>query len=195
MASTPTADHHAAVLDHLGRQLGDREFPTTPSGYRRAAGLASLSRPTLASTCRGDRQIRRWSRNSTRTARLRDALAGQFPAASTRPRRCPATDRWTCSATYWSGAPGPGRSCPSSQPRRGAARAGAPTRTVRPVDPHPARTRGRRGGPSALPTASPTPSARAAAAAAAPMGVDLVVGGPFHPDGEDDDFPDVGVKV
>jgi len=26
--------HHAAVLDHLGRQLGDREFPTTPSGYR-----------------------------------------------------------------------------------------------------------------------------------------------------------------
>ena len=32
--STPTATHHAAVLDHLGRQLGDREFPTTPSGYR-----------------------------------------------------------------------------------------------------------------------------------------------------------------
>jgi len=26
--------HHAAVLDHLGRQLGDREFPTTPGGYR-----------------------------------------------------------------------------------------------------------------------------------------------------------------
>jgi len=26
--------HHTAVLDHLGRQLGDREFPTTPSGYR-----------------------------------------------------------------------------------------------------------------------------------------------------------------
>lgn len=26
--------HHAAVLDHLGRELGDREFPTTPSGYR-----------------------------------------------------------------------------------------------------------------------------------------------------------------
>jgi len=22
------------VLDHLGRQLGDREFPTTPTGYR-----------------------------------------------------------------------------------------------------------------------------------------------------------------
>jgi len=30
----PRADHHAAVLDHLGRQLGDREFPMTPSGYR-----------------------------------------------------------------------------------------------------------------------------------------------------------------
>ena len=26
--------HHAAVLDALGRQLGDREFPTTPAGYR-----------------------------------------------------------------------------------------------------------------------------------------------------------------
>lgn len=26
--------NHAAVLDELGRQLGDREFPTTPSGYR-----------------------------------------------------------------------------------------------------------------------------------------------------------------
>jgi len=26
--------HHAAALDHVGRQLGDREFPTTPAGYR-----------------------------------------------------------------------------------------------------------------------------------------------------------------
>jgi len=26
--------HHAAVLDHLGRQPGDREFPTTPGGYQ-----------------------------------------------------------------------------------------------------------------------------------------------------------------
>ena len=26
--------HHAAVLDQLGRQLGDPEFPTTPGGYR-----------------------------------------------------------------------------------------------------------------------------------------------------------------
>ena len=32
--------HHAAVLDHLGRQLGDREFPASPSGY--AALLAWL---------------------------------------------------------------------------------------------------------------------------------------------------------
>ena len=43
--TTPTADvtggvdthgqtHHAAALDPLGRQLGDREFPTTPAGYR-----------------------------------------------------------------------------------------------------------------------------------------------------------------
>ena len=26
--------HHAAVLDQVGRELGDREFPTNPSGYR-----------------------------------------------------------------------------------------------------------------------------------------------------------------
>jgi len=26
--------HHAEALDSLGRQLGDREFPTTPAGYR-----------------------------------------------------------------------------------------------------------------------------------------------------------------
>jgi transposase len=26
--------HHAAVVDALGRQLADREFPTTPRGYR-----------------------------------------------------------------------------------------------------------------------------------------------------------------
>ncbi len=26
--------HHAAVLDDLGRPLGDQQFPTTPAGYR-----------------------------------------------------------------------------------------------------------------------------------------------------------------
>ncbi len=26
--------HHGAVLDHIGRQLGDREFPATPLGYQ-----------------------------------------------------------------------------------------------------------------------------------------------------------------
>jgi transposase len=26
--------HHIAVLDYMGRQLGDREFPTSPAGYR-----------------------------------------------------------------------------------------------------------------------------------------------------------------
>jgi len=26
--------HHGAALDPVGRQLGDREFPTTPAGYR-----------------------------------------------------------------------------------------------------------------------------------------------------------------
>jgi hypothetical protein len=26
--------HHAAVVDQLGRHLGDRSFPATPGGYR-----------------------------------------------------------------------------------------------------------------------------------------------------------------
>jgi transposase len=29
--------HHAAVIDEVGRQLGDREFPATPAGYRALA--------------------------------------------------------------------------------------------------------------------------------------------------------------
>ena len=38
--------HHAAALDPVGRQLGDREFPTTPAGYRAllsCKGMAILS--------------------------------------------------------------------------------------------------------------------------------------------------------
>ncbi|MEU2801707.1 transposase [Streptomyces sp. NPDC007117] len=31
---THTDTHHAAVVDPLGRPLGDREFPTTTQGYR-----------------------------------------------------------------------------------------------------------------------------------------------------------------
>ena len=34
MTYTHGHTHHAAVLDYLGRQLGDREFPTSPAGYR-----------------------------------------------------------------------------------------------------------------------------------------------------------------
>ena len=29
--------HHAAVIDNIGRQLGDREFTATPAGYRALA--------------------------------------------------------------------------------------------------------------------------------------------------------------
>ncbi len=29
--------HHAAVIDNIGRQLGDREFPASPAGYRALA--------------------------------------------------------------------------------------------------------------------------------------------------------------
>lgn len=33
--------HHAAVIDEIGRQLGDREFPATPAGYRALAAWLS----------------------------------------------------------------------------------------------------------------------------------------------------------
>ena len=46
--------HHAAVLDHLGRQLGDGEFPTTPGGYRALlawmAGHGQLERVGIEGT-------------------------------------------------------------------------------------------------------------------------------------------------
>ena len=29
--------HHAAVIDEVGRQLADREFPASPAGYRALA--------------------------------------------------------------------------------------------------------------------------------------------------------------
>ena len=29
--------HHAAVIDNIGRQLGDRKFTATPAGYRALA--------------------------------------------------------------------------------------------------------------------------------------------------------------
>ena len=29
--------HHAAVIDQVGRQLGDREIPASPTGYRALA--------------------------------------------------------------------------------------------------------------------------------------------------------------
>jgi transposase len=31
--------HHAAVLDYMGRQLGDREFPTSPGGVSSPAAV------------------------------------------------------------------------------------------------------------------------------------------------------------
>jgi transposase len=46
--------HHAAVIDALGRQLADREFPTTPRGYRALlswlAGFGQLVRVGVEGT-------------------------------------------------------------------------------------------------------------------------------------------------
>jgi transposase len=35
---THSQTHHAAVIDQVGRPVGDREFPTTPAGYRALLG-------------------------------------------------------------------------------------------------------------------------------------------------------------
>jgi len=40
--------HQAAVIDQVGRHLGDRGFPSTPAGYR-AVGLAASAGRTAAS--------------------------------------------------------------------------------------------------------------------------------------------------
>ena len=33
--------HHVAVIDEVGRELGDREFPASPAGYRALAAWLS----------------------------------------------------------------------------------------------------------------------------------------------------------
>ena len=38
---THSQTHHAAVIDEVGRRLGDREFPATPAGYRALADWLS----------------------------------------------------------------------------------------------------------------------------------------------------------
>jgi hypothetical protein len=46
--------HHAAVIDHVGRQLGDREFPASPVGYRAVVewlhGYGGVDRVGVAGT-------------------------------------------------------------------------------------------------------------------------------------------------
>jgi len=46
--------HHAAVIDSVGRHVGDREFPTTPGGYRQLAawlrGQGELTRVGVEGT-------------------------------------------------------------------------------------------------------------------------------------------------
>ena len=74
--------HHGAALDSVGRQLGDREFPTTPAGYRALVnwrqGFGHLERVGVegagAYGAGLTRQLRAagspWSRLTTPTVRL-----------------------------------------------------------------------------------------------------------------------------
>jgi hypothetical protein len=69
--------HHAAVIDELGRQLGDREFPATPGGYRallrwmlahgELARLGIEGRGPMAPDCCGTcgQPVSQWSKSKT----------------------------------------------------------------------------------------------------------------------------------
>jgi hypothetical protein len=69
--------HHAAVIDHLGRQLGDREFPASPVGYRalgewlQGSGSGCKATASWIESCRGHRHLR--CRVSSTSPRGRDA--------------------------------------------------------------------------------------------------------------------------
>ena len=104
--------HHAAVLDHVGRQLGDREFPTTPAGYRAlgvwlsrhgqlervgvegtgtyGAGLARYLRGTGVSVVEVDRPDRKARRAKGKSDPL-DAYAAARAALSGAASGCPKT--------------------------------------------------------------------------------------------------------
>src|SRR5215212_2027998 len=71
--------HHAAVIDHLGRQLGDREFPASPGGYRAlvewlqgTAGLTESGLRAPVPTVPGwlDISVRQGCSSSRSTARI-----------------------------------------------------------------------------------------------------------------------------
>jgi transposase len=103
--------HHAAVVDAVGRHLGDREFPTTASGYRRliawAASFgqvqrigvegtgtfgAALTRALLSNGVavvevdRPDRKLRRYRGRSDPTDAYAAALAALSGRATATPR-------------------------------------------------------------------------------------------------------------
>ncbi len=103
--------HHAAVLDHLGRQLEDREFPTTPSGYR-----------SLLAWMAGHGQLERIGVEGTGTyaaALTRRHSCSQGCAALTGRRRRLAS--WRAGGAYaWSSVlvERAGRQCQAGQSRR-----------------------------------------------------------------------------
>jgi hypothetical protein len=61
--------HHAAVIDELGRELGDAEFPATPAGYRRLLAwmrtFGPLTRVGLEGTSAYGAALARYLRRSS----------------------------------------------------------------------------------------------------------------------------------
>jgi len=131
--------HHAAALDPVGRQLGDREFPTTPAGYRALLnGLqgyghlervgvegtgtygAALTRQlraagvTVVEVDRPDRKARRAKGSPTRWTRTRQ----REPRWPVQP---PASPRPETADLHWDGRRG--TTAATSGPRRRPARA------------------------------------------------------------------------
>jgi transposase len=64
---THSQTHHAAVIDQVGRQLGDRESPTTPAGYRALLtwlrGHSQLERVWVEGTGSYDAALARYLRS------------------------------------------------------------------------------------------------------------------------------------
>jgi len=141
--------NHAAVLDQIGRQLGDREFPTTPTGYRQllawlgghgvlervglegtGAYSAALARHlrtqdvTVVEVDRADRNARRAKGKSDPLDAYAAARAALSETATERGRAATASSR----RSERCGSPAAARSRPAPRPPTSSRRCWSPPR-------------------------------------------------------------------
>src|SRR3954471_23301347 len=135
---THGAVHHAAVIDEVGRQLGDREFPASPAGYRAlaawlgehgtlttigvegtgsyGAGLARYLRSIGLTAVEVDRPDRKSRRAHGKSDPL-DAYAAAKPSCRGRRRGCRSCAMAASRPSGRSAWPAPARSRPVARPR------------------------------------------------------------------------------